>query len=236
MIKKIFIASIALSTSSFVFASSNYNPYNPPGAAYQRQTTVYQNTNQVYQRPMPPRPTYKGEIYKDSKCAVKETVSLYGPYFGVSIGAITNSGDTSFRGITGQLFAGYGALINSFYIAGELFGTPGTAKVNDRSTSSATSLRTTYDYGASLLLGGAFNDKTIGYVRGGGVATRFRSQNNCGCMQNGWQVGIGGQTNIVYPYLDVRGEYVYSHYKNVSSAVGNVNSDRVNVGLVFKFF
>ena len=73
------------------------------------------------------------------------------PYLGAGLGIATNTsnGGGSFlfgsnRGVPFNLLAGYGGLINdSFYLAGELNGTVGTAVVSNNG-----SLKTTYSYGA----------------------------------------------------------------------------------------
>ncbi len=151
------------------------------------------------------------------------------PYVGGSLGLINNSsngGHTSYRGIDGNVSLGYGATIApNFYLAGEAFVVPGSISIADTNAT-----KTTWGVGASIIPGVKFSDKTIGYARVGVIDSHFSSQDENAV---GGQVGLGMQTNVCQNW-DVRGEYVYTKYKDVGW-VSSPNSDAFNVGLVYKF-
>lgn len=188
--------------------------------------------------------SYKGDYKGEQAAAPVAPCPTYtfaaGPYVGVSVGPRSNmtGSPTAFRGFTGTLSAGYGALVNPvFYLAGEIFGS-GTAKIKSYKTATnanGTGLigsKSSWDYGISIIPGYMITDHVLGYLRAGVVRTRF-NDTGISSTETGAQVGVGMQTNV-YQNWDVRGEYVYSQYGRVSS-IGKVQSDQVNVGLVYKF-
>jgi opacity protein-like surface antigen len=178
---------------------------------------------------------YKGEA-APAPCPPSGPNFVAAPYLGVAVGSMVNSGDGSYRSLNAQLFGGYGAMLNeSWYLAGEIFGTPGNAKISDRpnsATATTYSYKTSWDWGLSIIPGYMLNNSTMAYLRGGWVQTRFNGS-NVSQTKSGWQLGAGMETAIAQNW-DLRGEYVYSRFKNVNN-LGNVNSDRVNVGVVYKF-
>jgi len=171
------------------------------------------------------------------------------PYVGGGIGIINNSSSSypfgqqvnagrpvqtftqpaNFRGVPFNLFVGYGGVINqNFYLAGEFFGTVGTAELNFN-----TGLKTSYGYGASIIPGLMLSDHTLAFLRGGVVRTRFSNVST----QTGGQIGIGLQTNVTQN-IDVRGEYIYSGYGSFNNSFGSIasiQSDAFNVGVIYKF-
>lgn len=167
------------------------------------------------------------------------------PYLGASVGIATNTSSSvatgtinnavqyspaNFRGVPFSVFAGYGGIINqNFYLAGEVFGTVGTAEIANNNN-----LKTTYGYGASVLPGVMLSDHTLAFARAGLVRTRFNNGNN---TQTGGQIGLGLQT-CVTQNVDLRGEYDFTAYRSFNNAIGRVSSprqDAVNLGLIYKF-
>lgn len=167
------------------------------------------------------------------------------PYLGASFG-ITNTTSNvkistpndfaggSYRGVPFNLFVGYGGVLDqNFYLAGEVFGTVGTANLTDYK-----GLKTSYGYGASILPGIMLSDHTIAYARLGVVRSRFSKQN---VTRTGGQAGLGLQTCLTQN-IDIRGEYDYVAYKSVDGSFLNRNSwsltprsDQVTLGVVYKF-
>ena len=155
------------------------------------------------------------------------------PYVGASVGVNVNSSTNAtvagnpgvFRGIPVKLFAGYGSLLSqSFYLAGEIFGTLGTGEI-----STSNNMKTSYGMGVSVLPGLMLNDSTMMYARAGVVRSRFSSVNK---MANGGQLGLGMQTSLTQN-MDVRGEYTYTDYSNVG-VVKSPRADEYTLGLVYK--
>lgn len=154
------------------------------------------------------------------------------PYLGASVGvsnvSSTNSGGVSafHRGVPFKLFAGYGGVVSdSFYLAGELSGTVATANITDKNN-----MKTTYGYGLSVIPGVQISKDTLAYVRAGVVRTRFSEVSK---FSTGGEFGFGLQTNVAQN-LDLRGEYDFTAYKNVSN-IKAPRSDAFNLGLVYKF-
>lgn len=179
---------------------------------------------------------YKGDYKGEAAPAPCPTYTYTtGPYIGLSVGDRTNySGTpTTFKGIDGNLSVGYGAIWNDmFYLAGELFGLD-TAKVKDFTNANkfgTVGAKSSWGVGASILPGLMITDHVLGYARLGAIRTRFNDQST---NKTGWQGGLGLQTNV-YGNWDLRAEYVYTGYGNVSG-IGNVSSDQANLGLVYKF-
>lgn len=156
------------------------------------------------------------------------------PYLGGGVGIIVNTTTSDnnvpsqpgfFRGLPVNIFAGYGGVISqNFYLAGEVFGTVGTAEIS----SSNSSVRSSYSYGASLLPGLMLSDHTFAFVRAGVVRTSFVSRS-----QTGGQAGIGLQTSVTQN-IDVRGEYDFTAYGSFDG-VGAPRSDASNIAVVYKF-
>jgi opacity protein-like surface antigen len=167
------------------------------------------------------------------------------PYVGASVGIINNTANVkalgsnftggAYRGVPFNVFAGYGGVISqSFYLAGELFGTVGTANISDN-----TQLKTSYGYGASIIPGVMLSDHTLAYARAGVLRSRF-TNNNANSTQTGGQFGLGMQTSLTQN-VDLRGEYDFVAYQSKNYKLGTTTasiaprSDTFTVGLVYKF-
>jgi opacity protein-like surface antigen len=158
---------------------------------------------------------------------------LAGPYVGASVGPITNvaGAPANYQGFEGTLSVGWGHLMNrSLYIAGEFFGGSNARLKNSSIAGDPTSVASSYQYGFDIIPGFMITDHVLGYFRAGVVRTQF---NDVNVGRTGWQVGIGGQTNV-YRNIDIRGEFIYSQY-NAITGVGTPRSDQFNLGLVYKF-
>ena len=151
------------------------------------------------------------------------------PYVGGSVGVDVNTNNTqNFRGVPFSVFGGYGGVVGqSIYLAGEVFGTVGTAQLNNNG------LKSTYNYGVSFIPGLMFNDHTMGFVRAGVVRTHFNPTAANSSNQTGGQVGLGLQTGLMQN-LDLRGEYDYTGYGSFSG-LSKARSDQFNLGLVYRF-
>lgn len=154
------------------------------------------------------------------------------PYVGAALGVntLTSTSGSNYRGVPVDLFAGYGATVNTnLYLGGEVFATPFTGTVS-KSANSVGNLRTTYGYGVSIMPGVMFSDHTLGYIRAGVVRSHFST---LGQNKTGGQLGLGMQTNLTQD-IDLRTEYVYSAYSNVSVSK-SPKSDAFKLGLIYKF-
>ncbi len=153
------------------------------------------------------------------------------PYVGVSLSNNTvGAGNSYYRGITGNISLGYGAIVSPcVYLAGEIFGIPGSGSETNNTGQGSVSARTTWGYGASIIPGWYLNDKSMIYGRLGGTVSHFNGPNS---NKGGWHVGVGGQTTIM-PCWDLRGEYTYTEYSRIS-ALGRPQSDMFSLGLVYK--
>lgn len=166
------------------------------------------------------------------------------PYVGASVGIVNNTDNVkangsnytggAYRGVPFNVFAGYGGVISqSFYLAGELFGTVGTANISDN-----TGMKTSYGYGASIIPGIMLSDHTLAYARAGVLRSRFPDSSNSN--RTGGQFGLGMQTSLTQN-VDLRGEYDFVAYqaKNVTSGTATSSiaprSDQFSLGLVYKF-
>ncbi len=158
------------------------------------------------------------------------------PYVGGSVGITANTSSSnavgSYRGVPFNVFAGYGGVINqSFYLAGELGATLGTADIQDNG------LKSSYGYGVSIIPGVMLSDHTLGFARAGVVRARFPKQNS---NSTGGEFGVGLQTSLTQ-CLDLRAEYDFIAYRSISGKTGgkaysvSPRSDQFNLGLVYKF-
>lgn len=152
------------------------------------------------------------------------------PYIGVSTGILINTAQfVSYRGMPGTVFAGYGAdLGQGFYLGGEVEGTIGTATVTDFG------LKSTYNYGISILPGVLISDHTMGFARLGLQRTRFTPSGESNTTITGVDVGIGLQTSLTQNW-DMRGEYTYVANKSISGIGGKPHTDETTIALLYKF-
>jgi len=198
-------------------------------------------------------PSYKGDDYKGEEAAPCPVYQFQaGPYLGLSAGPrinfahVSDLGSSTYAGAEGIISAGIATMINpSFYLAGEIFGGD-SVQVQDyrlHQDDAAdndivdTGVRSSWSYGLDIIPGYMLTDHFLGYLRAGVVRTRFSDQDE---SATGWQVGLGGQTNI-YQNWDVRMEYVFSSYGSVDNDDAVVNTHLnpqggvFDVGLVYKF-
>jgi opacity protein-like surface antigen len=152
------------------------------------------------------------------------------PYVGVSTGLVVNTSQfLNYRGMPGTVFAGYGAdLGQGFYLAGEVEGTIGTATVTDNG------LKTTYNYGISILPGVLISDHTMGFARLGVVRSRFTPSGENNSTITGVAIGVGLQTSLTQNW-DLRGEYTFISNQNISGVSGKPHTDETTLGLIYKF-
>lgn len=164
-------------------------------------------------------------LYAVSGFATNESniVGNPAPYIGGSVGLVVNTDnhDGHFRGLPFMLSAGYGGLVNSnFYLAGEIFSTLFTPSLDDKG-----SVKSTYNYGISVIPGFIVSDHVMTFLRLGIVKTHFSQLNS---LKTGAQFGVGLQTNLSQS-LDLRGEYDYISYN------GSLIGDQFSLGLIYKF-
>jgi len=173
---------------------------------------------------------YKGEAVP-APCATYNPAVA--PYFGISIGKQTTYSGSSraYQGGNGTLSLGYGGIVApDWYLAGEVF-VDGTVTFNDSEQVNTLSLQNNWSYGISIIPGYMITSNLLGYLRVGGIETNFNETN--GAWKSGWQVGVGGQTNIAQNW-DLRAEYVWTYYSTFG-ARGRPLADAVNLGLIYRF-
>ncbi len=171
---------------------------------------------------------YKGDYKGEAPAPCVTYNPAIAPYIGMSIGGRNtfSSAAPAYSGILGTLSLGYGGIVApNWYLAGEGF-VDGSINV-----SNVSALKTTWDYGLSVLPGYLITDNLLGYLRLGAIETRFSTQNT---WKVGYQVGLGGQTNL-WQNWDMRAEYVYTGYSHVNYLTGSPKSSSVNFGLIYKF-
>ena len=175
---------------------------------------------------------FKKLLLASAVLALGSQVALAGaPYVGVGVGMRVNTNNvSSFRGMPGSLFAGYGANVGQgIYLAGEINGTLATANITDNG------LRSTYDYGLSLIPGIMISDHTLGYLRVGYIRTNFSPAGAKSETVNGGQLGLGLQTSLMQDW-DLRGEYTFGAYSSLHHGAGtNPRSDEFTLALIYKF-
>lgn len=151
-------------------------------------------------------------------------------YVGFGFGVQTNTSKISnFRGMPVSLFAGYGAdMGQGFYLAGEIFVTPVTANISNNG------LRSTYNYGISIIPGLMLSDHTMFYGRVGILRTHFIPTFANSATVTGGQLGLGIETSLTQNW-DLRGEYDFVASKSLGGSQGSPRSDIATLGLVYKF-
>lgn len=212
-------------------ASSCVIAYPTP---YYKTTTVH-----VQPAPQPAKVAYKG-VYKGEPVR-QEPCAFYGPYVGINIGNRVNytGAPAVYNGIQGDMLLGY-SFINPYGLLGLEAFAGNSAKVKDYLSPDGISIRSSWSGGISAILGMMIADNLIAYIRGGWVRTHFRANNpddacqcNDGANRSGWQVGLGGQSNIIDSF-DIRGEYIYSQYQKISY-IGTPRSHQFNIGFIYRF-
>ena len=168
-----------------------------------------------------------------------------GPYVGFSVGPrlMQTGSSLQYTGAEGTLSAGYGHLWSQwFYLAGEIFG-GNSVRLKNYGTdilpfARITGFRSTWSYGFDAIPGIMLNERTLGYVRGGVVNTRFKINTAAGVVEQsptGWRAGVGIQTNV-YSNLDVRLEYIYNQFdKQKKPTWGHPYANFMNLGIAYRF-
>lgn len=182
-----------------------------------------------------------GRHYKDEAPRFKDTVAtppciteyMTGPYVGLSLGPRVNYSNNPavYKGLEATLSIGYAALVTPmFYLAGEAYAGDSAQLRDYPSAGSSLDVRSTWNYGASIIPGIMLTDNMVGYIRGGMNRTRFSRISR---YATAWHAGIGIQSNIVQNW-DIRAEYVYNQY-NHADGVNNPYAEQFNFGIVYKF-
>lgn len=175
---------------------------------------------------------YKGD-YKGETVAPCPTYQfMAGPYLGLSAGVRNNYTGTPvvYKGLEGTISAGWGWMLDPmWYLAGEIFAGD-SINLKNYKAADGSSVKSTWSVGIDILPGFMITDHVLAYLRAGWVRTRFNDQ---GTNKSGWQIGLGGQTNL-WANWDLRGEYVYSYYGKVN-AIGHPQADQFNLGIIYKF-
>ncbi len=170
-----------------------------------------------------------------------------GAYVGVGLGAqamhdkmqvtsVTNGGTNNVGnfGAMGGLYAGYGFnFANQFNLGLEAFGNIDSAKAVDSTGGKFAGIKSRYDYGVRVLPGYQITPDTTGYILAGYVRGNFQNQTQSGGNQNfnanGFQVGLGSQTNIA-KNVGLRGDFYYNGFqsKTVTDSLSNTYSNKIN--------
>lgn len=204
MFKKLFIATAILAISSNVFAA---------------QTGYYKGDS--------------GAISTNNSCEQSDDCPINSPYIGADIGARYNYSDNTrvFEGYTGNVALGYGyaSAGDAVYLGGELFGQD-TAVLRNYTAIHGDSLRSTWDYGISVLPGFFVATHTILFGRLGAVRTHFVTIE---ATKWGTQLGVGTLVNVA-PHWDIRGEFDYTKYTKISG--GTPQSTQVLAGIAYRIF
>jgi hypothetical protein len=153
-------------------------------------------------------------------------------YFAPTLVLNTNTtANANYTDLSPRLTLGYGSQLSPYFsLAGEIFGTPATLEIQNNFGYGGMSLKTSWDYGASILPAVNINADMMGYLRLGGIESHFHSIRT---TTPGLQVGIGLQTELSETF-DIRGEYIYTTYRSEAS-LGSVKQDMYTIGFVRKF-
>lgn len=175
---------------------------------------------------------FAAQSYKGEMAPCPTYVYASGPYLGLSAGVRNNYTSSPFvyKGLEGTVSGGWGIMLNpSWYLAGEIFA--GTSTNLKNYTHDGVGVKSSWSYGIDIIPGFMITDYVLTYLRAGISNTRFTNQST---NKSGWHVGLGGQTNITGNW-DLRGEYIYTQYSNVSG-IGKPQADQFNLGIVYKLF
>jgi len=166
------------------------------------------------------------------------------PYLGLSVGPRLNTSSTPFTywGVEGTLSAGLSHIWEQrIYLAGEVFfGDSARIKTVGMGSSplSINNVESDWSVGFDLIPGLMFNQYILGYLRLGVVNTHFEMDSTAGQLTDnltGFHGGLGLQTSV-YKNIDARVEYILSLYQTgTNPPIGTMNSNQVNLGLVYKF-
>ncbi|MDR3492665.1 MAG: hypothetical protein P4M12_11610 [Gammaproteobacteria bacterium] len=210
MIKKLLITTAALSLISNVAFAAQTTHHHVKHATHKHAThKVDLKQEQVVEAPV----------------VVPVVTSSGVAYVGAGLGVNMVS---SYKGLIGNLFAGYGKLLDDnqkFYLGGEVLADAGSIPLSGKSYGN----RATYGLGASIIPGYMLTKDTMAYGRVGVKALHYTGTNS---THTGGQLGLGVQTNVAQNW-DVRGEYSYTGY-GIFKNFTQHGSNQVNLGLVYK--
>jgi hypothetical protein len=148
-------------------------------------------------------------------------------YLGPGLQYESIAAETSYQAISPRITFGYGGPLNPAYgLAAELFGAAGT--IENHPTDSG--LKNTPNVGLSILPSILFGTHSFGFARLGLITASFSAQNT-----NAWgaQAGLGFETPIMRS-VNIRAEYIYTAYENVSME-GSPKSSAFVMGFMYYF-
>jgi hypothetical protein len=131
-------------------------------------------------------------------------------YLGPSLQYESIQAEDSYQAISPRVTFGYGTPLNDVYgLAGEIFAAAGTIENHP----SDSGLKNTPNVGFSILPCVLFGTKSFGFGRLGLITASFSAHDTD--VVWGAQAGLGFETPIAHAW-DIRAEYVYTAYENVS--------------------
>lgn len=148
-------------------------------------------------------------------------------YLGPGLQYESIEANTTYQAISPRITFGYGGPLNEVYgLAAELFAAAGTIENHP----SDSGLKNTPNVGVSILPSILFGAKSFGFARLGLITASFSAQDN-----NVWgaQAGLGFETPIMRS-VDIRAEYIYTAYENVSME-GSPKSSAAVLGFLYQF-
>lgn len=129
-----------------------------------------------------------------------------------------------------RIQAGIGAPLKYwFYLGAEAYYDPVTINQSNNEVAGV-NLKTTHNYGASIIPGVILDSMFMAYLRLGAVTTHF---NYPDISKTGQEGGAGLEVRIV-DCLSLRAEYDYVYYHNVTS-IGIVRSNNYATALLWRF-
>jgi len=148
-------------------------------------------------------------------------------YLGPSLQYESIAADTSYQAISPRITFGYGGPLNDAYgLAAEIFAAAGTIENHP----SDSGLKNTPNVGISILPSFLFGTQSFGFARLGLITASFSAQDT-----NVWgaQAGLGVETPIIRS-VNIRAEYIYTAYENVSMQ-GAPKSSAFVMGFLYHF-
>lgn len=136
-----------------------------------------------------------------------------------------------YSGIYPNFALGYRDMMDDCYsVAGEIFGVPGTATLNDSHNSTEVSTKISSRFGLAVLPGMMVSDTVLGYLRFGVVESKFSSPD---VWRTGGQVGLGATSSLNEAW-EIKGEYTFTAY-NSMSGLGSPKDNELGLGLNYHF-
>ena len=141
------------------------------------------------------------------------------------------------KGWNGELFAGFGAYLQSLYLGAEIMANDSnvdanysfTAADDEGTTSYNVNTKARYSYGVGLIPGVRVNDAALLYGRVGYIRTSLRTTESATAPTgsenitktkwgNGFNYGLGIETAVARN-VSIRAEYTYTSYNTMTSSV-----------------